>query len=98
MSATQNEIVLFGDLTCDYVSGLRSIVAIKENPLLTSFFERVAFGLRQEIGELPASERSKFPKFITFDELVARVQKETTVHPALENALVCVYQLACFIK
>lgn len=98
MSAAQHQIVLFGDLTCDYVSGLQSMVAVKENPLLTSFFERVTFGLRQEIGELPASERSRFARFITFNELVARVHKAPAVHPALEKALVCVYQLACFIK
>ncbi|KAK3370622.1 polyketide synthase [Podospora didyma] len=98
MTATTNEIVLFGDLTCDYTAGLRSLVAVKENALLGAFFERVTFGLRQEIGKLPQVERAQFTKFITFHELVARVQEKAAVHPALEKALVCTYQLACFIN
>ncbi|KAK3938759.1 hypothetical protein QBC46DRAFT_439652 [Diplogelasinospora grovesii] len=98
MTTTHNEIVLFGDLTCDYTAGLRSLAAVKENPLLSSFFERVTFGLRQEIGLLPAGERTRFAGFITFHELVARVQQKPSVHPALEKALACTYQLACFIN
>ncbi|AEO70601.1 polyketide synthase [Thermothielavioides terrestris NRRL 8126] len=94
----QDQIVLFGDLTCDYVSGLRSLVPVRDNPLLTSFFERVAFGLRQEIGLLTTSEQAKFVGFTTFQELLAGVQQVSSRHPALEKALACTYQLACFIK
>ncbi|KAL2862531.1 type I polyketide synthase [Aspergillus lucknowensis] len=93
------QIILFGDLTCDSVAGLRSLARIKDNPLLTSFFERVAAGLRAEIGSLPSLQRDGFVRFTHFAELLSKTQKSTTrPHPAVENALVCAYQLACFIN
>jgi hypothetical protein len=98
MATTQDEIILFGDLTCDYTAGLKSLITVKENPLLNAYFERVTFELRKEIGSLPAGERTRFPSFITIHELVARVQQKPSVHPALEKALACAYQLACFIN
>jgi hypothetical protein len=96
--AAHNQIVLFGDLTSDYVAGLQSIVSMKDNPLLRSFFERVTFGLREEIGLLPFAQRRRFVGFITFEELLARIQQMSSIHPALEQALACSYQLACFIR
>ncbi|GAB1191821.1 Non-reducing polyketide synthase pks27 [Aspergillus pseudonomiae] len=92
------EIVLFGDLTCDSVAGLRALVNIKDNPLLTSFFERVTAGLREEIGLLPFSQRQRFVRFTKFEELLARAQRSDCPHPGLEKALACTYQLACFIR
>lgn len=95
----KTQIILFGDLTCDSVAGLCSLVRIKENALLTSFFERVAFALRTEIGSLPYFQRDSCVQFNTFAELLRKTQKSTTrPHPAIEKALVCAYQLACFIK
>lgn len=98
MAVAYDDVVLFGDLTCDYVGGLQSFVSIKDNPLLNSFFEKVAFSLRKEIGGLAAVDRTILTGFITFPELIARIQQKSCVHPALEKSLVCVYQLACFIK
>ncbi|KAL4781318.1 beta-ketoacyl synthase [Aspergillus varians] len=97
--ADKTQIILFGDLTCDPVAGLRSLVCIKDNPLLTSFFERVAFLLRAEIGSLPYLQRDGSIRFTHFAELLHKTQKWTTrPHPAMEKALVCAYQLACFIN
>jgi hypothetical protein len=93
----QKQIIIFGDLTCDYVAGLRFLVVIKTNPLLTTFFENVTFGLRAEIGKLPLHESTRFLRFITIQELIAGVQKLPHVPPPLELALACTYQLACFI-
>ncbi|KAJ5784444.1 polyketide synthase [Penicillium pulvis] len=94
----QNQVILFGDLTCNYLSGLRSLVAIKNNPLLTTFFERVTFCLREEIGTLPMNERTRFPRFITFQELLAGSQGLPYLPQALETTLASTYQLACFIN
>ncbi|KAF7590070.1 hypothetical protein BBP40_003272 [Aspergillus hancockii] len=94
----RDQIILFGDLTCDSIAGLRSLITIKDNPLLTSFFERVTFGLREEIGYLPFSQRERFVRFTTFEELLAKFQQSTCPHPALEKALACTYHLACFIR
>ncbi|KAJ5941158.1 polyketide synthase [Penicillium verrucosum] len=94
----QNQVIVFGDLTCDYLSGLASLVAIKSNPLLTTFFERVTFSLREEIGTLPVHARTRFPRFITFQELLAGTQRFPCIPPALDTALASTYQLACFIN
>lgn len=92
------QILLFGDLTCDAVAGLRALATTKENTLLTTFFERVTFGLRAEIGSLPYIQRANFAQFTNFSELLARVQRSSWLHPALEKALACVYQFGCFIR
>ncbi|KAE8354552.1 beta-ketoacyl synthase [Aspergillus coremiiformis] len=94
----RQQIIIFGDLTCDSVAGLRYLVTIKDNPLLTSFFERVTFSLREEIGLLPFGQRQRFVRFISLGELLAKVQQSTGPHPAIEKALACTYQLACFIR
>lgn len=96
--SNRSQIILFGDLTCDAITGLQTLVTIKDNPLLTSFFERVVFSLRAEIGSLPYAQRGDFVQFINFPELLARVQRLPCLHPALEKTLVCVYQFGCFIK
>ncbi|RDW76453.1 uncharacterized protein DSM5745_06445 [Aspergillus mulundensis] len=97
--ANKTQIILFGDLTCDAVTALRSLVNIKDNPLLVSFFERVAFALRAEIGSLPYLQRDGFVGFTHFAELLTKTRKSTArPHPAIEKALVCTYQLACFIN
>lgn len=94
----RSQVILFGDLTSDAIAGLRVLVTIKDNPLLTSFFERVAFVLRAEIGSLPYSQRGDFVQFINFPELLARAQRLPCLHPALEKALACAYQFGCFIR
>ncbi|KAF4537425.1 putative polyketide synthase [Lasiodiplodia theobromae] len=92
------QVLLFGDVTCDYHAGLRSLVARKDNPVLTSFFERVTFALRAEIGKLPFSDRDGFVKFTTFVELLTRLNNAKIRHHALEKALTCVHQFASFIS
>jgi hypothetical protein len=96
--AVQSHVIVFGDLTCDSVAGLGPFIASKENTFLVTFFERVTFALRAEIGALPGSLRDNFVKFTDFSELVARVGKSSSPHPALEKALACTYQFACFIR
>lgn len=96
--ADKIQVLLFGDVTCDYDAGLRSLVARKDNPVLTSFFERVTFAIRAEIGKLPFSDRDGFVKFTTFAELLTRLKNAKTRHHALEKALTCVHQFASFIR
>jgi hypothetical protein len=94
------QVFVFGDLTCDFDAGLQRLAGFKDNPLLTSFFERVAFALRAEIGTLSFHERERegFVKFTTLVELLAKLRVASSPHPALEKALTCVHQFACFIR
>ncbi|KAF2703807.1 putative polyketide synthase [Pleomassaria siparia CBS 279.74] len=93
-------VLLFGDVTCDYDTGLRSLSTRTDNPILSSFFERVAFALRTELGKLPQIQKSDsgFVKFTTFIELLSRLRQTQTPNHALEKALTCVHQFAIFIN
>ena len=98
--ANQTEVLIFGDLTGDFRTGLGRLTAGKDNPLLTSFFEQVAFVIRAEIGTLPVREREDkgFVQFTSIVDLLAKLRDVPNPHPALEKALTCTHQLASFIR
>ena len=91
------KILLLGDQTNGFDSGLRQLLQIKDNNHLTAFFERVHYALRLEIGHLPTTERDLFPRFTSVIDLLAR-HREGGTNPALESALTCTHQVACFIR
>ncbi len=90
------QILLLGDQTNSFDAGIRQLSQHKDNPLLISFLERSHYALRLEIGKLPASQRELFPRFTSILDLLARYRKHGD-NPALEGALTCVHQVACFI-
>lgn len=90
-------VYLFGDQTGDFDAGLRRLLQAKNNSLVTSFFQRCFYALRQEITKLHPSQRKIFPRFTSTVDLLARY-RESGPNPALESALTCIYQLGCFIK
>ncbi|KAL1854109.1 Type I Iterative PKS [Paecilomyces lecythidis] len=92
-----NRVYLFGDQTGEFETGLRQLLQAKNNSLLTSFFERCFYVLRQEISKLPPSQRQIFPRFTSVVDLLARY-RECGPNPALESALTCIYHFACFIN
>ncbi|KAL9102125.1 MAG: hypothetical protein Q9163_002686 [Psora crenata] len=91
------QILLFGDQTNAFDEGIRKLSQHKDNAFLISFLERCHFALRAEIGKLPASQRELFPRFTSVLDLLARYRKSGD-NPALEGALTCVHQVACFIR
>lgn len=91
------DIFVFGDQTAGFEAGLRRLLHKKDNALLSSFFERVHYVLRLEIGHLSASQQEQFPRFISLLDLLGKY-RELGSNPALESALVCAHQLACFIR
>ena len=91
------QIYVFGDQTSDFDAGLRRLLSIKNNGLLTAFFEQLHYSLKVEIGRLPGLEREQFPRFTNFIDLLARY-RESGNNPALESTFTCAHQLASFIK
>ncbi|KFY21351.1 hypothetical protein V493_07486 [Pseudogymnoascus sp. VKM F-4281 (FW-2241)] len=93
------QILLFGDLTFDFVPGLQDLSTRKNNSLLTTFFEKVAFALRLELGNLSFHEREHEGtlKFITFVDLLSKVKESPDSHPATAKALICAHHFARFI-
>ena len=90
-------IYLFGDQTFDYSKELRDLVHLNNDPLVVSFFEKTYYALRVEIGNLPQHQRQEFDRFSNFSELAAQ-NLSGSLHPSLDQALCCAYQLASFIR
>ena len=92
-----SHIYLFGDQVFDFSKELRDLVHLNSDPLVVSFFEKAYHALRAEIGNLPQHQSQEFERFSSFPELVA-LNLAGPLHPSLEQALSCAYQLASFIR
>ena len=93
-----SHVYVFGDETFDYSKDLHSLVHQNDDPLVISFFDKTYHALRAEIGSLPQHrQRRDFERFSSFAELSAR-KTEGLLHPSLDQALSCAYQLARFIR
>lgn len=91
-------LLLFGDQTGDYRSIFRQVLHIKENTLLTSFFEKAYSALRDEVAKQPRAVREQVSGFTSIADLVARYSDSTDARSnPLESALTCISQIACFI-
>ena len=92
------QFYLFGDQTQSFDAGLCQLLQIKDIPLLASLFEQVNHAIRMHIGNLPSIQKSRFPRFSTLYELLARYRETPDTNPAIESMLVCLHQLALFIR
>ena len=92
-----SHIYVFGDETFDYSKGLGDLVHQNNDPLVVHFFEQTYYALRAEIGRLPQRQQQVFVRFSNFAELAAQ-GLAGSLHPGLDLALVCAYQLARFIR
>ncbi|KAF2229690.1 conidial pigment polyketide synthase PksP/Alb1 [Viridothelium virens] len=90
-------IYLFGDQTFDYTKSLRDLVHSRSDPFLEWFFEKTYYELRTEISTLAPKRRAEYGKFSNFAELTA-LKISGDLHPVLDQALSCAYQLASFIS
>ena len=91
------QIFIFEDLTTPFAEDLRQLLHEKDNPSLSSFFERVCFVLREEFAKLPSRQQNLLPRFATLVDLLSR-WKDSEGAPALKFALVCLYQVGQFIR
>ncbi|RMZ77064.1 hypothetical protein DV738_g4567, partial [Chaetothyriales sp. CBS 135597] len=91
------QIYLFGDLTVPFESDLCLLLHIKDNPLLKSFFEKVAFALREEIANLSAEQQAWLPRFTTLVDILPNLEGKIG-SPVLRFALLCIHEIGLFIK
>ena len=90
----QAHILLFGDLSLiSFKEPLRLLLHVKNNPLLTSFFDRVNYALRRLIEVLPHEHQDLFPRFTTLIDLVSRLG-DTDGTSVLGFFLLSVYEVA----
>ena len=92
-----SNILLFGDQTAEQYPLLTKVVLRNKNALAVTFVERSAAILREEIEQLPLSERKKFPDFLTLNDLIEPYYAQHLKLPQLESALVTVAQLGHYI-
>lgn len=97
MEPSTVQIFLFGDQTSAFEADLRQLLHVKDNEVLTSFLTKANLALRLEITKLPPSQQEQFPRFSTLIDLLNGFRKYGS-HPALELGLLCLNQLARFIK
>lgn len=93
-TGTQSQILLFGDLSLiQFKDQLRHLLHVKNNPLLTSLFDRVNYSLRRFIEVLPEEEQDLFPRFTTLIDLIHRFG-DTEGTSALGFFLLSVHEVA----
>ena len=93
----QVRVLLFGDQTGDFRPILRSVSQEKDNPLLQAFLERSYAALRLEVARESRPERELITGFTSISDLAARYgESEGPISNAVESALTCISQLACF--
>lgn len=94
----EGRICLFGDLTNDFVPGLRQLLRVRDSPLLCSFFEKTHLALRQEITQQNRNVRESLPRFSNASDLFAAYLADRTSDPVLAITLSTLYQLGSFIR
>ena len=97
MDQSTVQVFLFGDQTSAFETDLRQLLHVKGNEILTSFLSKANLALRFEIAKLPPSQQEVFPRFTTLIDLLNGF-RDYRSHPALELGLLCLNQLARFIK
>ena len=90
-------IHLFGDQTSDQLPIIQKLCARKDSSLLTSFLEQVSVVLREEVQQLPRTQRANIPDFLTVLNLVESYHEQKHPIPQLESCLVTISQLAHYI-
>ena len=97
MELSTVQVFLFGDQTNAFEADLRQLLYTKDNEVLNSFLKKANLALRLEIAKLSPSQQEQFPRFSTLIDLLNGF-REYGSHPALELGLLCLDQLARFIK
>ncbi|KAL9101302.1 MAG: hypothetical protein Q9163_003414 [Psora crenata] len=90
-------VYFFGDQTSPFEAELTQLLHVKTCEVLSSFFDQAHYALRLEISRLQISRRASFPRFTCIIDLLAR-KSDSGTNPALELALLCLTQLARFIR
>ncbi|OCK90224.1 polyketide synthase [Cenococcum geophilum 1.58] len=89
-------IIVFGDLTYSFQRDLQQLLHIKDNANLADFFARVSFAFRREFALLSQREQEWLPRFTDLVDLLENVGR-TEGAPAVQFALLCLYQIGRFI-
>jgi hypothetical protein len=91
--------LLFGDQSLDTHGFLADFFRRGDQGILAkAFLKQSGRALRKEVEGLPALERARLPMFQTLQQLNERYHAQVIKHPGVDGALLCVSQLAHYIK
>ena len=94
----QTRILLFGNQALVNRAQIqKQLVDSRENPFISLLLQRCSDALRLEISQLSPLERRSIPSFNTIDELNDRTISGIP-HEGVQNALLCITQLAEYIE
>ncbi|THC96964.1 hypothetical protein EYZ11_003572 [Aspergillus tanneri] len=91
------DIYLFGDQTVRVEESLHALLHTRDNPTLTSFLNEAFLAIQHEISQLPAGERGSLPTTETLGLLLDMIKKGHR-HAAFESALICLCEIAEYIR
>jgi len=92
------KVFLFGEETSDVRSRLHvKALEARTDPYLNLLFQQSCDALRREVTCLSPAERDGIPVFTTIEELSQRSSLREN-HAGVENALLCVSQIANYVK
>ncbi|THC96716.1 hypothetical protein EYZ11_003822 [Aspergillus tanneri] len=97
MSPKSADVFIFGDQTVPFETTLHTLLQVKDDPILTAFFDRVGYHLRRYVGTLPIHQQNWFPCFTTLVDLFAQHEKSHAC-PALKFSLLCTTQIAQYMR
>jgi len=92
-----SNVLVFGDETAEQYPLLRKVVLRYQNALVMSFLERVSVVLREEIKQLPRTQRELIPDFLTVSNLLEAYQEKGLKLPQIESSMVSIAQLGHYI-
>ena len=93
------DILFFGDQTGDHFTSFQHALHVKDDVLLTAFFEKCYLTLRHEVAQQSLSVREQIPCFSSIGDLVSRYAEPNVCESnVLESTLTCISQLACFFR
>ena len=95
---TEMRVFLFGNQALVNRAQIQQqLVDSRGNPFLSLILQRCSDALRHEISQLSPLERKSIPSFNTIDELNDRASNGDA-HEGVQNALLCISQLAQYTQ
>lgn len=95
--ADNTQVLLFGDLSNDFVSELRGLFSVKDNPILKEFFEQAHYVVRAQMIEVLPPHEHKASRTADLPQMLQKYV-EGKLSPAFQVVLSCIAQLGSCMR
>lgn len=90
-------IYLIGDQTADIFDDFQRLLRDHGDFILQGFLNQVCVYLRGEAAKVHNAQPGSIPKFSSLEDLLL-ARREGPLHASLDQALVCAFQIATFMR